>query len=101
MHNFALELRGNKTNLARTCTREMGKPIKESLSEVEKCAWAIEYYGDNGPIFLNDEAFNTDARKTIIMFQPLGVLGSIMHWNFPYCKELRFEVQSFIEGKPT
>ncbi|MGH9878495.1 MAG: aldehyde dehydrogenase family protein, partial [Nitrososphaerales archaeon] len=30
MHNFAQELRRNKTNLARTCTREMGKPIKES-----------------------------------------------------------------------
>src|SRR5207244_7958973 len=92
MHNFALELRGNKTNLARTCTREMGKPIKESLSEVEKCAWAIEYYGDNGPIFLNDEALNTDARKTIITFQPLGVIGSIMPWNFPYWQALRFEI---------
>src|SRR2546422_7463860 len=98
MHKFAQELRGNKTNLARTCTREMGKPIKESLSEVEKCAWAIEYYGDNGPIFLNDEALNTDARKTIIMFQPLGVIGSIMPWNFPYWQALRFAAPSLIAG---
>jgi len=54
MHNFARELRKNKTNLALTCTREMGKSIKESLSEVEKCAWVMEFYGDNGPIFLQD-----------------------------------------------
>jgi succinate-semialdehyde dehydrogenase/glutarate-semialdehyde dehydrogenase/succinyl-CoA reductase len=98
MHNFALELRKNKTNLARTCTREMGKPIKESLSEVEKCAWAIEYYGDNGPIFLNDEALNTDARKSVITFQPLGVIGSIMPWNFPYWQALRFAAPSLIAG---
>jgi hypothetical protein len=49
----------------------MGKPVKESVPEVEKCAWVMEYYGDNGPNFLNDEAVNTDARKNIETFQPL------------------------------
>jgi succinate-semialdehyde dehydrogenase/glutarate-semialdehyde dehydrogenase/succinyl-CoA reductase len=98
MHNFAQELRKNKTNLARTCTREMGKSIKESLSEVEKCAWVMEFYGDNGPIFLNDEAVNTDARKSIVAFQPIGVIGSIMPWNFPYWQALRFAAPSLIAG---
>jgi succinate-semialdehyde dehydrogenase/glutarate-semialdehyde dehydrogenase/succinyl-CoA reductase len=98
MHNFAQELRKNKASLARTCTREMGKSIKESTSEVEKCAWVMEFYGDNGPIFLNDEAVNTDARKSIIAFQPLGVIGSIMPWNFPYWQALRFAAPSLIAG---
>lgn len=98
MHNFARELRKNKTNLALTCTREMGKSIKESLSEVEKCAWVMEFYGDNGPIFLHDEAINTDARKSIVAFQPLGVIGSIMPWNFPYWQALRFAAPSLIAG---
>lgn len=62
----------------------MGKAIKESRSEVEKCAWTIEYYADHGKIFANDEVVNTDARKSIITFEPLGVIGSIMPWNFPY-----------------
>jgi hypothetical protein len=44
----------------------MGKPIKESISEVEKCAWVSEYYADNRYIFLNDEVVNTDARKSVI-----------------------------------
>jgi acyl-CoA reductase-like NAD-dependent aldehyde dehydrogenase len=39
----------------------------------------MDYYADNGEIFLNDEVVNTDARKIIIRFQPLGVIGSIMH----------------------
>jgi acyl-CoA reductase-like NAD-dependent aldehyde dehydrogenase len=98
IQNFAQELRKNKARLACTCTREMGKPLKESLSEVEKCAWAMEYFADNGPIFLTDEAINTDARKSIIAFQPLGVIGSIMPWNFPYWQALRFAAPSLIAG---
>ena len=98
MHQFAQELRRNKTNLAMTATKEMGKPMKESLSEIEKCAWVMEFYGDNGPIFLNDEAVNTDARKSIVTFQPIGVIGSIMPWNFPYWQALRFAAPSLITG---
>ena len=84
------ELRKNKEHLAKTATLEMGKVIKESKSEVEKCAWAIEYFADNGKSILNDEIINTDARKTFITFQPVGVIGSIMPWNFPYWQALRF-----------
>jgi succinate-semialdehyde dehydrogenase/glutarate-semialdehyde dehydrogenase/succinyl-CoA reductase len=98
IHNFAQELRRNKTNLAQTATKEMGKPMKESLSEIEKCAMVMEFYGDNGPIFLNDEAVNTDARKSIVTFQPIGVIGSIMPWNFPYWQALRFAAPSLIAG---
>jgi succinate-semialdehyde dehydrogenase/glutarate-semialdehyde dehydrogenase/succinyl-CoA reductase len=98
LHDLAHELRQNKTNLARTCTKEMGKPIKESLSEVEKCAWVMEFYADNGSIFLKDEAVNTDARKSIIAFEPIGVIGSIMPWNFPYWQALRFAAPSLIAG---
>ena len=98
IHNFARELRRNKTNLAQTATKEMGKPMKESLSEVEKCAMTMEFFGDNGPIFLQDEAVNTDARKSMVTFQPLGVVGSIMPWNFPYWQALRFAAPSLIAG---
>ena len=98
IRDFAQELRRNKTNLAKTATQEMGKPIKESTSEVEKCAWVMEYFADNGYIFLNDEVVNTDARKSVITFQPLGVVGSIMPWNFPYWQALRFAAPSLIAG---
>jgi acyl-CoA reductase-like NAD-dependent aldehyde dehydrogenase len=76
----------------------MGKAIKEARSEVEKCAWAMEYYADNGKIFLTDEVVNTDARKTVIKFQPIGVIGSIMPWNFPYWQALRFAAPSLMVG---
>src|ERR671913_1324169 len=98
LHDFANELRKNKENLAMTATKEMGKAIKESRSEVEKCAWAIEYYADHGQIFSTGEIVNTDARKSIITFQPLGVVGSIMPWNFPYWQGLRFAAPTLMAG---
>jgi len=98
LYSFANELRKNLENLARTATREMGKAIKESRSEVEKCAWAIEYFADNGKIFASDEVVNTDARKSIITFEPIGVIGSIMPWNFPYWQALRFAAPSLMVG---
>ena len=98
LHAFANELRKDKENLARTATNEMGKAIKEARSEVEKCAWAMEYYADNGQILSTDEILNTDARKTLIKFQPIGVIGSIMPWNFPYWQALRFAAPSLMVG---
>ena len=98
LYDFANEFRRNKENLAKIATQEMGKAIKESRSEVEKCAWAIEYFADNGKIFTSDEVVNTDARKSIITFQPIGVIGSIMPWNFPYWQALRFAAPSLMVG---
>ena len=98
LHDFAQQLRKNKEELARTATKEMGKAIKEARSEVEKCAWAMEYFADNGKIFTTDEVINADARKTFVTFEPLGVIGSIMPWNFPYWQALRFAAPSLMVG---
>ena len=90
IHDFAQELRKSKEELARTMTKEMGKVIKDARAEVEKCAWVMDYFADNGKVFTTDEVVNTDARKSIITFEPIGVIGSIMPWNFPYWQALRF-----------
>ncbi|MGI0062725.1 MAG: aldehyde dehydrogenase family protein, partial [Nitrosotalea sp.] len=98
LHLLSVELRKNKESLAKVATKEMGKPLKESLSEVEKCAWAMEFYGDNGETFLNPEVINTDARKSYVAFEPVGVIASIMPWNFPYWQALRFAAPSLMAG---
>ena len=98
LYAFANEFRKNKEILAKTATQEMGKAIKESRSEIDKCAWTIEYYADNGRIFTSDEVVNTEARKSVIIFEPVGVIGSIMPWNFPYWQALRFAAPSLMAG---
>ncbi|MGI0022035.1 MAG: NAD-dependent succinate-semialdehyde dehydrogenase [Nitrososphaeraceae archaeon] len=95
---LAEQLRKDKERLARIASQEMGKPIKESRSEIEKCAWAVEFYSYNGDILLNNESLNSDANKTMITFQPLGVIASIMPWNFPYWQALRFAAPSLMAG---
>jgi acyl-CoA reductase-like NAD-dependent aldehyde dehydrogenase len=101
LHDFAQQLRKDKEELAKTASKEMGKAIKEARSEVEKCAWAMEYFADNGKIFTTDQVINADARKTFVTFEPLGVIGSIMPWNFPYWQALRFAAPSLMVGNTT
>ena len=98
IYNLVEYLKKNKTELAKIATLEMGKPLKESIGEVEKCAWALEFYADHGDSFLADEVLNTDARKSFLTFEPLGVIGSIMPWNFPYWQALRFAAPCLMGG---
>jgi len=98
LYNVAHLFRKDKERLAKVITLEMGKAIKEARSEVDKCAWVMEYYADYGGNFIADEATNTDARKSFIVFQPLGVVASIMPWNFPYWQALRFASPSLMAG---
>jgi len=98
LSHFAEVLRKHREDYASTMTREMGKIIRESLAEVEKCAWGAEYFAQNGPKFLESEVVATDAMRSYIAFQPRGVLGSIMPWNFPMWQIVRFAVPALIAG---
>src|SRR5690348_7247374 len=91
-------LRSRKEKLGRIMTLEMGKTIKESVPEVAKCAWALEYFAENGAKFLNPEAAKTDATDSYITFEPLGVIGSIMPWNFPLWQCIRFAAPALMVG---
>ena len=91
-------LHARKTEFATIITNEMGKPIRESLAEIEKCSWVCEYFADNGPKFLEPEELNTDAKSSYVRFDPLGVIGCIMPWNFPFWQALRFCLPAMLAG---
>jgi len=94
----ASTIRSRKEEFAKIITQEMGKTIKESVAEVEKCARGVDYYAENGPKFLEDELVQTEAAESYIAFEPLGVIASIMPWNFPMWQPLRFAAPSLIAG---
>lgn len=78
----ARELRAATDELVRIVSREMGKPITEAEAEVEKCAWAADYYAENGNAFLAPEPIETDdGRRVAVHKRPLGVVLAIMPWN--------------------
>lgn len=98
LKDIAAELRRQRQQLAELATREMGKPIQQSLDEVEKCARTFDFYAKEGPKFLADEKIETDARKSYVSFQPLGTVLAIMPWNFPYWQAFRAMAPALMAG---
>lgn len=91
-------LLANKEAYARVMTREMGKVWPQGLAEVEKCAWACEYYAQNGERFLAPEEVETEAHHSFVNFQPLGVVLAVMPWNFPLWQVFRFAAPALMAG---
>ena len=87
-----------KELLATAITEEMGKPIKDSIREAEKCAGICDYFSKNAKKFLKDEHVKTEFTKSYVSFQPLGIVGSIMPWNFPASQIIRFAAPSLAAG---
>lgn len=91
-------IREKKGELARLVTIEMGKPTAQAEAEVEKCAVLAEYYAHNGPLFLEDRPVETEATKSYVTFQPLGIILGIMPWNFPLWQVFRFALPTVMAG---
>lgn len=91
-------LKERKDKYAKLMTEEMGKPIKQSYAEVEKCAWVCDYFADKAELFLADEIVDTEASNSFITFQPLGVVLAIMPWNFPFWQVFRFAAPNLMAG---
>src|SRR5918911_4405928 len=91
-------MRKNKDDYSKIITEEMGKPIRQAIAEVEKCAWLCDYYSETAESFLHDELIPTEFRKSFVSFEPLGVVAGIMPWNFPFWQAMRFAVPALTAG---
>ncbi|MFN3873728.1 MAG: NAD-dependent succinate-semialdehyde dehydrogenase [Ignavibacterium sp.] len=98
MKKAAEVLRKKKEEYSKLMTLEMGKPIAQSRAEIDKCAWVCDYYADNAEKFLADEIVQTDATKSFVTYQPLGVVLAVMPWNFPFWQVFRFAAPTLMAG---
>jgi len=98
MLNAAAVIRNDIEHYAKIITEEMGKPINQAISELEKCAVLCEYYANHAEEFLKPEPIPTEKGKTYRAFQPLGIIFAIMPWNFPIWQVMRFAVPNLMAG---
>lgn len=98
LQKLAEVLRTRKDALAILMAQEMGKPVKQGASEVEKCADCCEYYAKNGQKYMQDQLVETEASKSYISFQSIGVVLAVMPWNFPLWQVFRFLAPALIAG---
>ena len=98
MRRAGAVLRERTEEYAALMAREMGKPLAQGRAEVEKCAWVCDYYADEAQGFLAPQGIATDASKSFVTYQPLGVVLAVMPWNFPLWQVFRFAAPGLMAG---
>jgi succinate-semialdehyde dehydrogenase/glutarate-semialdehyde dehydrogenase len=98
MMQLAHLLKERKEVLAKLMTEEMGKPFLAGIAEAEKCASVCEYYATHTEDFLKDQLIETEASKSFITFNPIGIVLAIMPWNFPLWQVFRFLAPGLMAG---
>lgn len=91
-------LREHLNDYAQLMSLEMGKPITQARAEVEKCAVLCEFYAKNAEAYLTPEIVRTEAKKSYVRFDPLGIVLTIMPWNFPFWQLIRCAVPALAAG---
>jgi succinate-semialdehyde dehydrogenase/glutarate-semialdehyde dehydrogenase len=98
MQQAARVIRQDIEAYAALMVQEMGKTIREGRAEAEKCAWVCEHYAAQAEAYLTEEIIPTDAKKSYVAFQPLGVVLAVMPWNFPLWQVFRFAAPALMAG---
>ena len=98
LDNLSINLLEKKEFLSEIITKEMGKPLNQSIREIEKCALLCRYYKEHGESFLSPREEFLHYKKSYVHYAPLGGVFGIMPWNFPFWQVFRFAVPSLFVG---
>lgn len=92
-------LDAEKEAIARVMTLEVGKTLRSSVEEVEKCARTCLYYADQAARMLADQPYDMGEGVTaFVRFLPLGPVVAVMPWNFPLWQVVRFAAPALMAG---
>jgi succinate-semialdehyde dehydrogenase/glutarate-semialdehyde dehydrogenase len=98
MRRVAAILKERAQELARLAALEMGKPLKDGVGEVNKCAWVCEHNAEQAEKYLAPREETSDGSRAYVRFDPLGVVLAVMPWNFPYWQVFRFIAPHLMAG---
>ena len=88
----------NKPVMASLITLEVGVPIKQALGQIDKCISGMKHYVTNIEDILKPEIIDIPNQKSIVVFEPIGLIFSIMPWNFPFWQVMRVAIPVIMSG---
>src|SRR4051795_7340904 len=91
-------LRARKDEFARLMTEEMGKTVDDGRAEVEKCAFHCDWFADHAAGYLADEPADIGGGEAFVTFNPIGIILSVMPWNFPLWQVFRAAAPALMAG---
>ncbi len=99
IENFKNLLEKNMDSCAQTLSQEMGKPITQALNEVRgtltRLEWFIRHTKD---VIEEDVVLKTDDMTESIRYEPLGLIGNISAWNYPYFVGVNVFIPALLTG---
>src|SRR5207253_1566246 len=98
LRHTAEMLEKDREHFARIITSEMGKLLRGSTDEIERCVRGCRFYAEHGEKFLSEQIVSSDARRSYVRYDPLGVVLAIMPWNFPFWQVFRFAAPALMAG---
>jgi len=92
-------LADHQDKLAEVLTSEVGKPLNQAKGEVNGARKRIKFFLDQSERYLaNETMYEEEGLKEIITYEPLGVVGNISAWNYPYLVGVNVFVPALIAG---
>jgi len=98
LRGVAARLQSRHDRYGALITMEMGKLLREARAEVEKCAFACDYFAQHAEHFLSPETVESDAGRSYVAYYPLGVVLAVMPWNFPFWQVIRAAAPTLMAG---
>ncbi len=96
---FAQLLKENESALADILTSEVGKPIQQSINEINGGIARINWLCNNAIKYLADEIMSDQPGMTEkIVYEPLGVVCNISAWNYPYLVGINVIIPALLAG---
>lgn len=96
IRNFCSALERDRSSLAAILTSEVGKPLAQSVNEINGACKRITWLADHAVAFLSDEWMSQSLEK--IVYEPLGVVANISAWNYPYNVGVNVFIPALLAG---
>ncbi|MDB6121036.1 MAG: NAD-dependent succinate-semialdehyde dehydrogenase [Pedosphaera sp.] len=101
LHKIACELERRRDEISRVMTMECGKPLAQSVIEVNVAVDHLRWFAEEGRRgYGRIIPHQTDGKRNLVVKTPVGVVAAISPWNFPLMLGVRKIAPALAAGCP-